>query len=273
MLAQVQEQAVVAYTGGLTGEWPVWVDGAKYGMATRSTGSGAPIQKATQYVYDHFQTWGLTPAFANWTTGSYSGRNVIGVLPGETTPGEIVLLTAHLDDAPGGLRAPGADDNASGSVGVLLAAEILSQYRFERTIRFVFFTGEEQGLYGSRQYALDAHNSGDNIVGVVNLDMIGWDVLDGPVARLHIRSPQVSDSAKDLAIAQTFVDVVTVYGLGLQPVIVADGMSRSDHASFWSQGFPAMLAIEDDRDDFNRYYHTRNDRLSRLNLGYYEVFH
>ena len=68
----------------------------------------------------------------------------------------------------------GADDNASGSTGVMVAAEILSQYEFERTIRYVFFTGEEQGLYGSREYADLVAGAGDNIVAVYNMDMIAW---------------------------------------------------------------------------------------------------
>src|SRR5512140_724503 len=248
MLAQVQQQALVAYTGGLSGEWPVWVDGGKYVIPTRSTLSGQPIQKATQYVYDHLQAWGLAPSFDDWSSPAYSGRNVIGVLPGKTNPSEIVLLTAHVDDYPRTGRAPGADDNTSGSVGVLLAAEILGQYRFARTVRFVLFTGEEQGLYGSNRYAAQMHDLGENIVAVCNLDMIGWDALDGPVARLHTQVSTTANFSKDLAIAQMFVDVVTTYGLGLQPLIVSDGMTRSDHASFWYQGYPAILAIADDHD-------------------------
>jgi len=272
MIAQVQESTITAYTGDLSGEWPVWVDAAQYTLSTRSTTSGEPIQKATQYVYDHLRTWGLSPLFDDWTRFSYSGRNVIGVLPGETTPGEIVLLTAHLDDAPWNGRAPGADDNASGSVGVLLAAEILSQYRFGRTLRFVFFTGEERGLWGSHEYAVEARELGENIVAVCNLDMIGWDALDGPVVRLHTRSAANPGIGQDTAIAQAFVDTVTDYNLNLDPLIVADGMTRSDHASFWGQGYPAILAIEDDLNDFNDYYHSTNDRLAWLNLSYFTSF-
>lgn len=268
MMAQAQPSAVYAYTGSLSGEWPALVDNAPYTITSRATNSGLPVQKATQYVYEHLQALGLSPGFHDWSLNGYSGRNVTGVITGTTQPDEIVLLTAHLDNAPWSGVAPGADDNASGSVGVLLAAEILSEYRFERTLRFVFFTGEEQGLLGSQRYAAEVHGEGEDIVAVCNLDMIAWDSADGPVLRLHIRS----GSADDLGIAGVFTNVVSAYNLNLAPVIDADGNSAGDHSSFWGQGYPAILAIEDNRNDFNRYYHSSGDRLSHLNLAYFNDF-
>jgi hypothetical protein len=258
MMDQVQPSAVYAYTGSLSGEWPALVDNAPYILTSRATNSGLPLQKATQYVYEHFQALGLSSGFHAWSLNGYSGRNVTGDIP----------FTAHLDDAPRSGRAPGADDNASGSVGVLLAAEILSEYRFERTLRFVFFTGEEQGLLGSRRYAAEAHAAGENIVAVYNLDMIAWDNVDGPTLQLHTRP----GSAEDLGLADVFTNVVSAYNLNLAPVINADGESASDHSSFWDQGYPAILAIEDDLNDFNRYYHSSDDRLSHLNQAYFNDF-
>ena len=268
MLAQVLPDGVYAFEGSLSGEWPVIVNHAQYRIPSRTTDSGLPIQNATQYVYDHLLALGLSVGFQDWSSGSYSGRNVVGTILGTTHPDEIVLLTAHLDDMPGSTLAPGADDNASGSVGVLFAAEILRAYRFERTLKFVFFTGEEQGLLGSKYYATKAYAAGENIVAVCNLDMIGWDMLGGPILRLHIRPT----SAEDLAIANVFSGVVSTYGLNLAPAIEADGKSASDHASFWAQGYPAILAIEDEKNDFNRYYHSSNDHLSYLNMGYFDDF-
>lgn len=268
MLAQVQPSAVYAYTGSLSGEWPALVDNAPYTLTSRFTNSGLPVQKATQYVYEHLQALGLSPAFHAWVGNGYNGRNVVGTITGTTHPDEIVLLTAHLDDMPWSGAAPGADDNASGSVGVLIAADILSEYRFERTVRFVFFTGEEQGLWGSRQYATEVYGESDNIVAVCNLDMIAWDSVDGPVLRLHIRPPPEAD----LGIAEVFTNVVSAYDLNLEPVIDADSLWASDHSSFWIRGYPAILAIEDNQNDFNPYYHTSSDRLSHLNLVYFNDF-
>ncbi|MEW5720689.1 MAG: M20/M25/M40 family metallo-hydrolase, partial [Chloroflexota bacterium] len=228
-------------------------------------------QKATQYVYERLQAFGLTTSYHNWSACGLSNRNVIGEKIGATRPSEIVLIVAHLDDQPSVTYAPGADDNASGSVGVLIAAEILRQYNFERTLRFVFFTGEEQGLCGSNRYANDV--SGQNIVAVHNMDMIAWNAVNGPTLRLHTRASDPGYSS-DLAIANTFVNVVSAYGLGgnLSPIVDPDSMGFSDHASFWARGYPAILAIEDDVSDFNAYYHTTNDRLARLDLTYFTNF-
>jgi hypothetical protein len=274
IIAAVTQAATYASDGDLSGENQVTIEGSPYTIATRHTSSGTPIQKATQYVYEYLQQCDLAPTFQNWISGGYSGRNVIGEKLGSTHPDEIVLITAHLDDQPSGSVAPGADDNASGSVGVMLAAQILSQYWFDRTIRFVFFTGEEQGLLGSSSYAAAAQAAGDNIVGVFNMDMIGWDQLDGPTLRIHTRTSGSAGYPDDLAIATMFNDVVSIYGLNgsLTPIIDSDGITASDHASFWSRGYPAVLAIEDDQDDFNQYYHTINDKREYLDMGYMTAY-
>ncbi len=200
MIGQVQQSTVYTYTSQLSGASPAVVGGASYTITSRNTASGTPIEKATQYVYEHMQALGLNPSYQTWTSGSYSGRNVIGVKAGAVRTSEIVLVTAHLDDMPSSGLAPGADDNASGSVGVLVAADILSRYRFERTVRFVFFTGEEQGLLGSQAYADAVYGAGQDIVAVYNMDMIAWNNVNGPTLRIHTRAPSnPAGYAADLA--------------------------------------------------------------------------
>ena len=186
---------------------------------------------------------------------------------GAAQPDRNFLITAHIDNMPLGSLAPGADDNASGSVGVLLAAEVLSQYNFDCTLRYVLFTGEEQGLFGSYYYAQAAANAHENFRAVLNLDMIAYDLDTQPILDLHTRI----NNPSDLAIASIFVDVVEAYNLDLDPHIHQDNIEYSDHASFWDFGYPAILAIEDD-DNFTPYYHTINDHLDTLNLDYFTSF-
>jgi Zn-dependent M28 family amino/carboxypeptidase len=226
---------------------------------------------ATQYVFEFMQDLGLAVSYHNWTRGPYTNRNVIGEMIGSATPDEIVLITAHLDSVPSSGLAPGADDNGSGSVGVMMAAQILSQYDFQRTVRFVFFTGEEQGLYGSDRYASKVVADGDNLVAVYNMDMIAWDDVGGPTLRIYTRMSNNPGYDGDMVIANTFVDVVNTYALDtvLTPIITSEGGNWSDHASFWDEGFPAVCAIEDDYDDWNGdNYHTANDTISTLNFTY-----
>ncbi|GEM_PF-3734185 len=118
MMARVLQGDVFSSNGGLSGESPVTVGGDPYTIQTRHTTSGVPIQKATQYVYEFMQDLGLTVSYHQWSSGSHSGRNVVGEKVGASTPDEIVLVTAHLDDMPSGGIAPGADDNVppSGTV-------------------------------------------------------------------------------------------------------------------------------------------------------------
>lgn len=267
MLEQLSEAAFSSSISGLSGVAPVTVGGAAYTITTRYTNSGAPLEKATQYAYEHFQGLGLAASYQNWSYGSLSARNVIGERRGTGTPQEVVLITAHLDDMPPSGAAPGADDNASGAAAVLLAAEVMSRYQFDRTLRYVLFTGEEQGLLGSDFYA--ASVSGQNIAAVINADMISYNTAaTAPIFNLHTRTAKNPGYASDLLIATAFADLVSTYSLPLNAVIVSDGEPSSDHASFWYQGYPAILAIEDDYNDFNPGYHTAADLLQYLDLSY-----
>ena len=269
MIDQVTPAAAEQYVAQLSGEAPVTVDGAPYTIATRHTNSGTPIEKATQFVGEHMAGLGLDVEYPTWTKSGYANRNVIGERTGIRNPDDIYIIGAHLDDMPNGSTAPGADDNASGSAATLIAADILSQYQWGCTLRFAFWTGEEQGLLGSSVYAADAKTGGETIRGYLNLDMLGYNSTGPRNVDLYYRvTPTGSEQ-----IADTFIDVVNVYGLDLTPikynVATYSTGTRSDNASFWNQGYPAILAIEDyEGHDFTPKYHTTADRLSTLDVDY-----
>lgn len=264
MIDQVSETAVYQYDGSLSGEWPIIISGQEYTLQTRHTYSGVPIQKATEYVGQHLASLGLNVEYHQWNGSTYP--NVIAELPGQTNPEQIFIICAHLDDMPSGSTAPGADDNASGSSGVLIAADILSQYQWDVTLRFALWTGEEQGLLGSNAYATLAQSNGTQIIGVLNMDMIAYNSDRNVALDLHAKST-LPDSVN---LAYLFDDVVSEYALPLEPEVFIDSWigNYSDNASFWNHGFSAILAIEDD-DDFTPHYHTTGDQLSTLNLGYF----
>jgi PKD repeat protein len=270
MIDQVSSSTLYSYNAGLSGELPVTIGGQPYTLLTRSSRTIEPIQKATQYVYEHFESLGLPTTYFTYTLpGSGARRNVIAEQTGIEQPDSIYLIAAHLDSTsqdPYNL-APGADDNASGSTGVLVAADILSQYELDCTVRYALFTGEEQGLYGSYAYAQSAYNNGDNIQAVLNLDMIGYNSDSSPEIELHTRY----SSPGDQAIASLFAEVVDAYNLDLVPQLVPDGITASDHYSFWQFGYPGILAIED-MQDFNPYYHTTADQVEALDLQYFTEF-
>ncbi|MBU1877338.1 MAG: Zn-dependent exopeptidase M28, partial [Chloroflexi bacterium] len=181
-------------------------------------------------------------------------------------PLRIYLLTAHIDDQPMGLRAPGADDNASGSVAVMTAARLLAAEDLAYTVRFVLFTGEEQGLHGSAAYAAQCAAKQEDIRGVINLDMIAYNSDPAPIVDLYA----IHDVPASVALTRQFAYVVRAYDLDVIPHRFADsaGMPTSDQGSFIAWGYPVMLVIED-MDDFSPHWHKITDRLVTLDLDYY----
>ena len=267
MVASIQQTNLYVALSELTGAQPAVAGGSYTNIRSRYQNSGAGIRRATELAYEHFHALGLQPSYQAWSASGMSNRNVIGTLSGTTASSEIVVVCAHIDDMPSGAIAPGADDNASGSVAVFAAAEALRKFSFERTLRFVLFTGEEQGLYGSDAHAAAAEAAGDNLVAVLNLDMVAWDGNGDNVLNLYVRP----GNAVERDAAATLTNVVRVYGLGggLSPAIVEETVSWSDHYSFNSFGYPAICLIEEDVADFNPYYHTTDDTLARLNMPFF----
>ena len=265
IIDQVTESEIYNLTAGLSGETLVSVGGAPYDINTRHTDSGEPIQKATQYVGEYLGDLGLAVEYHTWDIES--PPNVIGKMPGLVTPRDIYIIGGHLDDMPDGTVAPGADDNASGSVATMLAARIFSQYYWGCTLRFAVWTGEEQGLLGSYEYAERSRLQKETILGYINLDMIAWNSDNRPGIDLYA----TDDIPATVELAQLFSDVVEAYQINLEADIFDNGMGASDHASFWDFNYVAILAIEDDN-DFNTNYHTVNDTLANLDMEYYTNF-
>ncbi|HPI40001.1 MAG TPA: M28 family peptidase, partial [Pseudobdellovibrionaceae bacterium] len=95
-------------------------------------------------------------------------------IPGTLRPDEIVVLGGHLDSINQWRsgKAPGADDNASGSSNLIEALRVLSHYpQPERTVEFFWYAGEESGLLGSAEIAREYKNQNKNVIAVLQLDM------------------------------------------------------------------------------------------------------
>lgn len=264
MIAQVNAEMLMDYTKKLSGATAAIIGGEPYSILNRNTYGGTPIRKATQYVYEHFSRYGLVPNYHYWYDST--NPNVTGTIQGQGSPDRFFLLTAHLDNMPTNSIAPGADDNASGVAAMMAAASILSPYDWDCSLRFVAFTGEEQGLLGSRAYVQSAYNLRDNIDGVLNLDMIGYNSDSYPIVDLHVKSSVPGSEG----IANLFVEVVKAYQINLTPHILYNPPAGlySDHKSFWDYNYPAIMVIEDWY-DFTPYYHRISDRWDTLNYTYF----
>jgi hypothetical protein len=274
-LEGINSNELASLVSQITGEEPAPAAGTLRTVTTRSTTAGATTGHALAFGYEYLRALGMTPTWQGWANNVYANSNIVADQIGGVLSNEIVVVVAHIDNSPSSGRAPGADDNASGSVAVLTAASVLSQCRFDRTVRYLLVTGEEQGLFGSAAYAAAARAAGAKIVGVLNLDMIAWNSTGSPTANLYTRSINNTGYPGDRIIADTFINVVATYGLSdnITPVIIPDtSIWFSDHSKFWNQGYSAILAIEAYGSDFNPYYHTSNDTLSRFNMPYFTAF-
>ncbi|MBI2418029.1 MAG: M20/M25/M40 family metallo-hydrolase, partial [Ignavibacteriales bacterium] len=219
-------------------------------------------EQATQYIRQKLQSYGMTTTLQSFST---TGKNILGVQTGTVFPNQKYIICAHFDDMPSGSIAPGADDNGSGTAAVLEAARILKNYSFPFSIVYALWDEEEQGLVGSDYYAAAARQAGDSIAGVINLDMISWERNGDNKFNLHARPV-----ANSMDIAAKVTELNTTLAIGLVPVLKNPGITASDHASFWSENYSAVLLIEDDDNDFNAYYHTVNDKLSEFNMPYFK---
>ena len=228
------------------------------------------------YVKNKLQALGLTVRLLPFTLGGKTLYNIEATLPGWGPSADVInIACAHYDsittNEPANdpyTCAPGADDNGSGTAGVLEAARVLSSRHFNHTLRFLLFPGEEQGIYGSYYYAADAYNRGDHIGGVVNLDMVSWDSNHDRHMDIH-----AGTRADSQVVGAAFRDANTAYGLGLVPQYITQGaLTFSDHSRFWNKGFPAIMVIEDYSGNFNTNYHTTRDTLATLDLPYAKSF-
>jgi hypothetical protein len=211
-----------------------------------------------------FQQLGYSAQRTQITVPQGSSFNVIADRAGQGhEPRKLVLVTAHLDsiNIAGGITAPapGADDNASGSSGVLEMARVLAQTPTEHDLRLILFGGEEEGLHGSEQYvaALPA-NERARIQAVINMDMIGTRNTAQPRVLLEGApgSQALVDVLADAAATYTTLEVET----SLHPF-------ASDHVPFINASIPAVLTIEGE-DSSNTAIHTANDTIDRVTVGF-----
>jgi Peptidase family M28 len=229
------------------------------GLSTRHSLS-AGFRQAADLAADRLTDAGFTVSTPSITVGPGTSANVVGELTGSGTGTRgVVVVTAHLDSVnlAGGpsAPAPGADDNASGSAGVLEMARVLAARGWRHDLRVILFGGEEQGLHGSRQYVAGLPPAERSRVrAVLNLDMIGSLNTAAPTVLLE-GAPRSAVLVDDLARAAATVTGLTVE-TSLDPF-------ASDHVPFLDAGIPAVLTIEG-ADSANTAVHSERDVLGTV---------
>jgi hypothetical protein len=128
-------------------------------------------KKAAEYIFNQLKSFGYTPEYQQFDARGTKTANVLARLPGTENPDVLYVLSGHFDSNQ---RSPGADDDTSVTAVNLEAARILAKTPQAYTIVFAFFTGEEAGLLGSREFVRVAKEKGWNVAADFNNDMIGW---------------------------------------------------------------------------------------------------
>ena len=217
MLEQVDPNRTLNDLRQLTGEEPMCAVDTCYTITNRLTGSEG-LYWAMDYISEELVSLGYSVGFQDWSRSGYSDRNLIARKSGVYSPSEEVYFVAHVDGVRTGPeeRFPAADDDASGAVGNLELARILSGYSFSRTVVLLFTTGEEQGALGSRSYLgqLSPPELG-SIKYVVDVDMVGYDANDdGAMELWH------GGHSSSLALTQIMSATIRAYQLDLVPSFV-----------------------------------------------------
>ncbi len=224
--------------------------------------------RATDAIYEYLGRGGLQVERDPFPYSSYVLENVVATLNGtEKGNDEVYILCAHFDSYSNDpeKKAPGADDNGSGTAAVMLIAEIMAQYRWNATVKFIAFNGEEVGLVGSKHYASQASINGENISGVINLDMIGYNNGDNMVDVIYTKGLAYGINTEWLADEMAHAN--DEHELGLDVNKKWSDYSGSDHKPFWDNGYDAVFAIEKDDLDYP-FYHSTDDTLDKLNMTY-----
>ena len=214
---------------------------------------------AGDWIYNKFEKMGLNVEFHNWSFEEFQGKNIVATLPGiDNSSNAIFIICAHYDTVK---NSPGANDDGSGVVAVLSIAEILSKYSFNHTIKFITFSGEEVGTYGSFNYARDSYNKKDNIIAVLNLDIIGYAETSegGKILRFFHEEPStwIADYAQKISLKYIDIIDMSIESLPNYP--------GADNQAFVDYGYDGVWIAQHDP---NWVGHSKNDTLEHINITY-----
>ncbi|SFE04276.1 M28 family peptidase [Nitrosomonas sp. Nm166] len=222
----------------------------------------AEFSAAADWMKVELEAIGFAVSKRKISVGTGDSFNVIADKAGMGANRRLVIVTAHLDsvNTVGGstATAPGADDNGSGTAGILELGNILAAQPAEHDLRLILFGGEEQGLHGSQQYVASMDQGDRNrLDSVINMDMIA--TLNTSALTVLLEGAAVSqaliDDLSDAAHDYTLLTVQT----SLNPF-------ASDHVPFINASLPALLTIEG-ADSANPNVHTVNDTIDHIHYG------
>ncbi len=220
------------------------------------------VISARDWIISKFNSFGMEVSIdsflhntGNVPYGDY-GYNVVADYVGTSAPDVYIVLGAHYDCISNNpfVHAPGADDNASGTAFCIEIARVLQQFETPKTIRFVCFEFEEQGLIGSYRY-VDSHVD-QNIEVMINADMIGSNLSTNSTVKIY-----------NTLASKPYAEFISTQ-IGRHSELIGNtnvgNSGRSDHAPF-QRYWPAVFIHEQ---NFSTHYHSVSDSASYLDFNY-----
>jgi hypothetical protein len=200
---------------------------------------------------------------------TYHLKNIVCEKPGSTN--NTIIISAHYDSRMedtnnSTARAPGADDNASGVSALLELARILSNVSLHHSIIFVLFPGEEQGKWGSTQYADYVDKADVDIDLLINLDMVGFSPEEANDFLIEYDNGNVvQDNDKYSRAVANFIKGIAENHTDLNATLGLLG--NSDYLPFETLGY-TVIGLHDDGVTKNPNHHTMNDTPDLLDYEY-----
>lgn len=286
-LSDTNQERYAQWIRALSGDTPVTIGGQEYTIKTRYSYAMFPGQdnaKAPEYLMEQLLQWvpaemiTYEPYEYRDAVSNYTWYNIIVTFPGTVKPEEQILYTAHYDscvaltDVNPLELAPGANDNGTGVAALLEAIPTFAKTSFEKTVKVIFFSGEENFMQGSTAYA--AAHASDNIVGVINMDMFGNDPENERCFEIHVGTMPESDP-----LGRAFEAAIKDYSLNLTyDYFNYVAYELGDHTPFWRAGIPAMTAMENFTEDstpggcgprpYPKNWHAPTDFIVDVNIPY-----
>ena len=234
-------------------------------LGVKSVGTTAQ-ENTYQWLKDKYLSFGYTESQIKTHTYTYSNKtnkNIEVIKQGSIYPNEYVLVCGHFDTKNG----PGVNDNGSGVVTILEIARILQNIQTDYSIRFINFSGEEDGLIGSRNYVsqvVNATNPKMKIRVLLNIDEVGGvanAVNDKVKCERDLTNPTTNNAAS-LQFTNDLMSYVSAYST-LTPIL--SNAYSSDYMPFQSNGEIITGLFEYNE---SRHPHTSTDRLVNMDPAY-----
>ncbi|OQV10765.1 hypothetical protein CLAIMM_14708 [Cladophialophora immunda] len=203
---------------------------------------------------------------------SWGQSSIIARFPGRTN--HTIVIGAHLDSVNmffPYLRAPGADDDGSGTVTILEAMTALLESdkivngSSENTIEFHWYSAEEGGLLGSQAIFKSYSEEGKDIKAMIQQDMTGY--IEQTLAHGQPESVGVITDFVDPALTKFVEGIITAY-CDIPYTLTKCGYACSDHASASKYGYPSAFVIESDFEYSDKKIHTTDDLIKYLSFDH-----